>query len=71
MDFPALYRLETRMRSTLESRPISLAAREDGQTMGEYGITLTVITVAVIAVFSALGADIGGVVNAVLAATPR
>lgn len=59
------------MRSTLESRPISLAAREDGQTMGEYGITLTVITVAVIAVFSALGADIGGVVNAVLAAMPR
>ena len=38
--------------------------------MGEYGITLTVITVAVIAVFSALGADIGGVVNAVLAAMP-
>jgi Flp pilus assembly pilin Flp len=40
--------------------------REDGQTMAEYGVVLAVITIAVIAVFTALS---GGIQNAISAVT--
>lgn len=33
----------------------TLSKREEGQTMAEYGVVLTVITVASVAVFTALG----------------
>ncbi len=47
-----------------------LASREDGQTMAEYGVVLTVITLAIVAVFVSLGDDIGGTLNAIRAAYP-
>jgi len=37
-------------------------AREEGQTMAEYAVVLAVITVATVAVFTALS---GGVANAI------
>jgi Flp pilus assembly pilin Flp len=40
--------------------------REDGQTMAEYGVTLTVITLVIITALAALS---GNVVNAVNRAT--
>ena len=47
------------MRSMIRSR----VAREQGQTMAEYAIALAVITVATVAVFTALSGSISGVVN--------
>jgi Flp pilus assembly pilin Flp len=44
--------------------------REDGQTMAEYGVTLTVITVATVAVFTALAGGITGALNAVIDLLP-
>ena len=38
-------------------------AREQGQTMTEYAVALTVITVATVAVFTALSGSIFGAVN--------
>jgi Flp pilus assembly pilin Flp len=58
------------MSSTLHRLLGVLASREDGQTMAEYGVALTVITLAIVAVFAALGDDIGGTLNAVRAALP-
>ena len=40
----------------------ALRKREEGQTMAEYGVVLAVITLACIAVFTALS---GGITNAV------
>jgi Flp pilus assembly pilin Flp len=40
--------------------------REEGQTMAEYGVVLAVITVATVAVFTALS---GGVSNAIAKVT--
>jgi Flp pilus assembly pilin Flp len=40
--------------------------REDGQTMAEYGVVLAVITIALIAGFTALS---GGITNAVSTVT--
>lgn len=40
----------------------AIRRRETGQTMVEYGVTLTVICVATVAVFTALG---GGIANSV------
>jgi Flp pilus assembly pilin Flp len=37
--------------------------REEGQTMAEYGVTLAVITVALLAMFTALSGGISGAVN--------
>jgi Flp pilus assembly pilin Flp len=37
--------------------------REEGQTMAEYGVTLAVITVALLAVFTALSGGISGAIN--------
>lgn len=36
--------------------------RDEGQTMAEYGVVLAVITIAVLAVFTALA---GGITNAI------
>ena len=36
---------------------------ESGQTMAEYGVVLTVITVATVAVFVTLGDNVAGLVN--------
>jgi Flp pilus assembly pilin Flp len=38
-------------------------AREDGQTMAEYAVGLAVITVATVAVFTALSGGIQGALN--------
>ena len=44
----------------------AIRRREEGQTMVEYGITLTVICIATVAVFTALGGGIAGMVNKVV-----
>ena len=44
--------------------------REDGQTMAEYGVVLTVITLAVVVAFSALAGGITNAVNGVIALLP-
>jgi Flp pilus assembly pilin Flp len=44
----------------------AIRRREEGQTMVEYGVTLTVICIATVAVFTALGGGIAGVVNKVV-----
>jgi Flp pilus assembly pilin Flp len=44
--------------------------REDGQTMAEYGVTLAVITVATVAVFTALSGGITGAINSVIDLLP-
>jgi Flp pilus assembly pilin Flp len=43
------------------------ASREEGQTMAEYAVVLGVITVAVVAVFTALSGAIEAAVNKVIA----
>ena len=48
----------------------AIRRREEGQTMVEYGITLTVICVATVAVFTALGGGIADVVNKVVGVLP-
>jgi len=40
-------------------------AREEGQTMAEYAVVLAVITVATVAVFTALSGGIRGAITAV------
>lgn len=47
-----------------------MATREEGQTMAEYGVTLAVITVALLAVFTALSGGIQGAVNRVIGFLP-
>jgi Flp pilus assembly pilin Flp len=44
--------------------------REEGQTMAEYGVTLAVICVATVAVFTALSGGISGTVNRVVSLLP-
>lgn len=44
--------------------------REDGQTMAEYGVTMAVITVALLAVFTALSGGVQGAINRVIAFLP-
>ena len=39
--------------------------REEGQTMAEYGVVLSIITVAIVAVFPALGTAVLNVVSQV------
>ena len=46
--------------SDLRQRLTSLLGREDGQTMAEYAVVLAVITVATVAVFTALSGGISG-----------
>jgi Flp pilus assembly pilin Flp len=44
--------------------------REDGQTMAEYGVTLAVITVALLAVFTALSGGVQGAISRVIGLMP-
>jgi Flp pilus assembly pilin Flp len=44
--------------------------REEGQTMAEYGVTMAVITVALLAVFTALSGGISGAVNRAISLLP-
>ena len=41
-------------------------AREDGQTMAEYGVVLAVITIAVFALFAALSTGFGNEITKVV-----
>jgi Flp pilus assembly pilin Flp len=45
-------------------------SREQGQTMAEYGVTLAVITVATVAVFTALSAGASRAVQRVIGLIP-
>jgi len=49
---------------------VTLSKREEGQTMAEYGVVLTVITVASVAVFTALGDGIEGAITKVITLLP-
>jgi Flp pilus assembly pilin Flp len=49
---------------------IRAGSREEGQTMAEYGVTLAVITVALLAVFTALSGGISGAINRVIGYLP-
>jgi Flp pilus assembly pilin Flp len=44
--------------------------REEGQTMAEYGVTLAVITVALLAVFTALSGGVEGAISRVIGLMP-
>ena len=44
--------------------------REDGQTMAEYGVTLAVVTVALLAVFTALSGGVQGAISRVIGLMP-
>ena len=44
--------------------------REEGQTMAEYGVVLTVITVASVAIFTALGGAVEGAIKKVITLLP-
>lgn len=44
--------------------------REEGQTMAEYGVTMAVITVALLAVFTALSGGVQGAINRVIGFLP-
>jgi Flp pilus assembly pilin Flp len=48
----------------------ALHARDDGQTLAEYGVVLSVITLAIVAVFALLGSDIEAAIDAVRAVIP-
>ena len=50
---------------TLLARLRALAAREDGQTMAEYAIVLSVITVAVVSALLVLSTSIEDALNSV------
>jgi len=52
------------------SNLLRAAARQEGQTMAEYGVTLAVITVALLAVFTALSGGIQGAINRVIGFLP-
>ncbi|HWN20972.1 MAG TPA: hypothetical protein VNP93_03290 [Gaiellaceae bacterium] len=47
-----------------------LSKREEGQTMAEYGVVLTVITVASVAIFTALGDSVEGAIKKVITLLP-
>jgi len=48
----------------------AIRRREEGQTMVEYGVTISVICVATVAVFTALGGGIANVVDKVVGLLP-
>jgi Flp pilus assembly pilin Flp len=48
----------------------TLLQAEEGQTMAEYGVVLTVITVASVAVFTLLGDAVEGAITKVIAVFP-
>ena len=43
---------------------------EDGQTMAEYGVVLTVITIATVAIFTALSGGVEAAIGKVIALLP-
>jgi Flp pilus assembly pilin Flp len=47
-----------------------LPKREEGQTMAEYGVVLSVITLAVLTVFTALSGGVIGAINKVIGVIP-
>jgi Flp pilus assembly pilin Flp len=47
----------------LVARLNALTRKEEGQTMAEYAVVLAVITVATVAVFTALSGGISGALN--------
>ena len=51
------------MLTHLRARLESLLVREEGQTMAEYAVVLAVITIATVAVFTALSGGISGALN--------
>jgi Flp pilus assembly pilin Flp len=53
----------TELVAYLQSR---VSAREEGQTMAEYGVVLGVITVAAVGAFALLGTHIKDVLDAVI-----
>ena len=58
---------------TMDERLIRSRAsckRDDGQTMAEYGVVLAVITVASVAVFTALSGGVEGAINRVIGIFP-
>ena len=54
------------LRDPLEMLP----RREEGQTMAEYGVVLSVITLAVLTVFTALSGGVIGAINKVIGVIP-
>jgi len=52
----------------LATRLKTLTRNDEGQTMAEYAVVLAVITVATVAVFTALSGGISGALNNVLGA---
>ena len=51
-----------RLRSRLES----LLARDEGQTMAEYAVVLSMIAVVTVAVFTALSGSVANSINTVI-----
>jgi Flp pilus assembly pilin Flp len=49
--------------SDLRAQLASLVRKDDGQTMAEYAVVLAVITVATVAVFTALSGGISGAIS--------
>ncbi len=43
-----------------------LATEESGQTMAEYAVVMTVITIAVVATLALLSSTVAGLINAVV-----
>ena len=56
--------------SELNRNARDLPEREDGQTMAEYGVVMAVITVASVAVFTALSGGVEGALNKVISLLP-
>jgi Flp pilus assembly pilin Flp len=56
-------------RQTIEHQP--QLRQEEGQTMAEYGVVLSVITLAVVAVFTALSGGVIGALGRVAGLLPR
>jgi Flp pilus assembly pilin Flp len=57
---------DSEIREAIATMPM----REEGQTMAEYGVVLTVITVASVAVFTALGDGVEGAIGKVIKLLP-
>jgi len=56
--------------SELNQNVRALPEREEGQTMAEYGVVMAVITVASVAVFTALSGGVQGALNKVISLLP-
>jgi len=56
--------------SAAVSRYLSLALRQEGQALAEYGLILALIAVACIIALGALGLAVSGQLDAIVAALP-